>query len=326
GNILLDEYVKPDEPIVDHLTEYSGITPELMKEATCSLRRAQKHIRKIVDHNVILIGHSLDSDLNALQIAHPYCADTSLLYDSHRGPPYKPSLKHLATIYLKRMIQVTNKETKGHNSAEDALATMDLFKLKVKNGFMFGRKKNDMEMIFDRLQRHQVPKKGMILESNNGIQTFQSGMGVHYENVATDEKLTQELIQHLSLKDQNFILAKYDNLKFRDLEDDDVPPVVISSVTVDKVRAKKLSMFDQSIKQIYDEAPKNTAIVVMGGLGYVPNYTRLLKKYNKYKEFMQLRKTGEEDIEEKTWTKEDQAELEMESKKAKLSCTFVTIK
>lgn len=55
-------------------------------------------------------------------------------------------------------------------------------------------------------------------------------------------------------------------------------------------------------------------------------YFRLLKKYNKYKEFMQLRKTGEEDIEEKTWTKEDQAELEMESKKAKLSCTFVTIK
>lgn len=42
---------------------------------------------------------------------------------------------------------------------------------------------------------------------------------------------------------------------------------------------------------------------------------------------MHMYKTGEEDdIEEITWTSEDQKEFELESKKAKLTCTFVTVK
>ncbi|CAO3611640.1 unnamed protein product [Cunninghamella blakesleeana] len=338
GNILLDEYVRPDEPIIDYLTEYSGITPSIMAETDCSLRRAQKHVRKLVDHNVILVGHSIDSDLNALKLAHPYCADTSLLYDSPRGPPYKPSLRALTSIHLKRKIQVTSKEKLGHNSAEDALATMDLFKLKVKNGFKFGRNKNDLELIFDRFHRNRQPRKGMILECNTGKQTFQAGRGIQYGNLSTDELLTSEVIKQITNEggDEandhvNFILAKYDGLKFKDMMDDgdeDLPPVVTSSNTVvDREKAVKLAVFDQYLKRIYDEAPKNTAIVVLGGLGHVPKYIRLMKKYNKYKEFMNMRKTGEEeDLEEITWTSEDQNEFELESQKAKMTCSFVTVK
>lgn len=290
GNLLLDEYVRPDEPIIDYLTEYSGITPSIMAETNCSLRRAQKHVRKIVDHNVILIGHSIDSDLNALQLAHPYCADTSLLYDSPRGPPYKPSLRALAAVHLKRKIQVTSKEKQGHNSAEDALATMDLFKLKVAKGFKFGRNKNDLELIFDRFHRNRQPRKGMILECNStGKQTFQASRGVQYGSLSTDELLTNEVIKQISNNNSisdgddggnsdhvNFILAKYDSLKFKDMmDDDDIPPVVTSSTTiVDREKAVKLAVFDQHLKRIYDEAPKNTAIVVLGGLGHVPKYIR----------------------------------------------------
>lgn len=107
----------------------------------------QSHLLKLFQpaHKIILVGQSLNSDLKAIKLMHPYVIDTSLIFDHKRGKPYRPSLKWLAIKYLKREIQLgrnvnlpSHKKKSGHDSKEDALACIDLVKLKLEKGLAFG--------------------------------------------------------------------------------------------------------------------------------------------------------------------------------------------
>lgn len=278
GTKLLDEMVKPDEPIIDYLTKYSGITPEAMSNAQCSLRRAQKYVRRIVDHNTILVGHGLENDLKALRLAHPYCVDTSLLYDHHRGPPYKPSLRFLARNYLKRHIQDRNEAHIGHDSAEDAVATLDLFKLKLANKPNFGKFKRT-ELIMDRLLANRPPRESAIIESSkNAYRSFGSSHGGDYFRVDTDEELVEMTME--KIKEKDFLFTRYqtaDEERLRALEDDgeeSAPSIVPSAAVQDSERAVRLQTMDSYIKTVYKGLPKNSFIVVSGGVNNVPEYKK----------------------------------------------------
>ncbi|GMF00780.1 unnamed protein product [Ambrosiozyma monospora] len=93
GNVIVDELVKPDEEIIDYVTKYSGISEEMLKGVKTTFKDAQQLIIKHVSSKDILIGHSLESDLNTLKISHPRIIDTALCFDHPRGPPSKASLK-----------------------------------------------------------------------------------------------------------------------------------------------------------------------------------------------------------------------------------------
>jgi len=73
--------------------------------------------------------------MKALQMIHERVIDTSVLYPHTMGLPYKRSLKELSAQYLNRFIQ---QDKTGHDSYEDAVASMDLAKLKVSKGPSFG--------------------------------------------------------------------------------------------------------------------------------------------------------------------------------------------
>lgn len=267
--------VKPDEPIIDYLTKYSGITPEAMSNATCSLRRAQKHVRKLVDHNTILVGHGLENDLKAMQLAHPYCVDTSVLYDHHRGPPYKPSLRFLARSYLKRHIQDRNEAHIGHDSAEDARATLDLFKLKLAHKPSFGTFKRT-ELITDRLLANRPSRTSAILESSkNNYRSFGSTQGGDYFRVDTDEELVDMTLE--KIMDTNFLFTRYqtaDEEKLRRLEDKEnaAPSIVPSAAVQDSERANRLHKMDDHIRNVYNGLPENSFLIVSGGVSNVPMY------------------------------------------------------
>lgn len=90
----------------------------------------------------LLVGHSLENDLKALRVCHSNVLDTAIMFPHKRGLPYKNSLRWLANVFLKRQIQVccgmrcvglTRGQTadSGHDSREDAIAALDLAKLKV---------------------------------------------------------------------------------------------------------------------------------------------------------------------------------------------------
>ena len=149
GAIILDEYVKPLLPIKNYFTEFSGITEEILKDVTTSLEQVQKKLLSILKQHSILLGHSLESDLNALKLTHPFVVDTSIIYPHPRGLPLRSSLKFLANRYLKREIQKGGLQ--GHDSVEDARAVLDLVKLKCERGPRWGTSDANGESIFRRI-------------------------------------------------------------------------------------------------------------------------------------------------------------------------------
>lgn len=136
GVVLLDVLVKPDLPIIDYRSAYSGITKAMLDPISTQLEQVQAYFLSCVGPNTVLVGHSLESDLHALRVLHYNCVDTAHLYPHVRGFPYRNKLKYLAREYLHKIIQ--HSSAHGHDSIEDAQAALELVKLKVKHGSGFG--------------------------------------------------------------------------------------------------------------------------------------------------------------------------------------------
>jgi len=128
GVEIYESKVKPLHPILDYKSKYSGITEESLRHCTKRLIDVQLDLLKIFDKDSILIGHSLESDLKALKMVHFNVVDTSIIYPHKYGPPYKWGLKFLCEQHLQRIIQ----SEEGHDSKEDALASLDLVWKKLK--------------------------------------------------------------------------------------------------------------------------------------------------------------------------------------------------
>lgn len=142
GAVILDTLVKPYTPVIDYRSPYSGITEALLAPETTRLEQVQAYFFSCVGRNTVLVGHSLESDLNALRIIHRTCVDTAHLYPHARGFPYRNKLRYLAREYLQWNIQQQSTSDRGHDSIIDAQAALELVKLKVKFGPGFGARKS----------------------------------------------------------------------------------------------------------------------------------------------------------------------------------------
>jgi RNA exonuclease 1 len=134
----------------------------MLAPVTTTLRDIQQKLLKILHPKTILIGHSLNADLTALKLTHPFIIDTALLYPHPRGPPLKSSLKYLAQRYLNREIQKGHGTTgpgAGHDSIEDARTCLDLVKLKCEKGPQWGESDLASENIFKRISRTGIMYK-----------------------------------------------------------------------------------------------------------------------------------------------------------------------
>jgi RNA exonuclease 1 len=134
----------------------------MLAPVTTTLPDIQKKLLEILHPRTILVGHSLNSDLTALKITHPFLIDTAVIYPHPRGPPLKSSLKWLAQRYLNREIQKGHGTTgpgAGHDSIEDARTCLDLVKQKCEKGKEWGTSDSQGENIFKRVARAGVKYK-----------------------------------------------------------------------------------------------------------------------------------------------------------------------
>ncbi|GAB0093162.1 uncharacterized protein DMENIID0001_082340 [Sergentomyia squamirostris] len=145
---VYETLVMPPNPIVDYLTPYSGITAEMMKEARKTVPDVQREIRELLPADAILVGQSLNVDLNAMGMMHPYVIDTSIIYNLTGDKRFKSKLQVLAREFLGEKIQ---ENPEGHDSVEDSVATVKLVKLKLSKGMEFG----DVALTKKRENRHK---------------------------------------------------------------------------------------------------------------------------------------------------------------------------
>ncbi|XP_041642485.1 RNA exonuclease 1 homolog isoform X2 [Cheilinus undulatus] len=127
--VIYDTFVRPDNEVIDYNTRFSGISENDVKDNHTSLREVQKVLLSFIKADTILIGHGLETDLCALKLLHGTVVDTSVIFPHCLGPPHKLTLNSLTAEYLRRIIQ---ESVCGHDTAEDAVACMELMLWKLK--------------------------------------------------------------------------------------------------------------------------------------------------------------------------------------------------
>ncbi|KAJ3323747.1 hypothetical protein HDU76_013573, partial [Blyttiomyces sp. JEL0837] len=123
GNVLLDEFCKPAEEIVDYKTQFSGVTPQLLENAPPASVTQQKVAKMLADR--VVVGQSLDRDLEVLELELPptQIRDTALFYRRFHPLGKFFGLKDLARWNLGLEIQ-----TGSHDSVVDARTAMLLYR------------------------------------------------------------------------------------------------------------------------------------------------------------------------------------------------------
>ncbi|KAJ4312291.1 hypothetical protein N0V94_007519 [Neodidymelliopsis sp. IMI 364377] len=313
GTVAMDKLVKPDIPIKDYLTQWSGITPAMLEDVTTTLPDIQKELLELITPRTILVGHSLNSDLNAMKLTHPFIIDTGILFPHPRGPPYKQSLKWLAQKYLHREVQ---KGSSGHDSVEDSKTCLDLVKQKCEKGPKWGSGDTNAESIFKRLGRTSRPKSNNETRTGAVIdwgepQRGHGGQAQLSKGCKTDEQVVEAVDNALKglMEARDGATAKVDFVwaRLRELELargwwDDAKTADVELIRQnalqrlgllkdgeDEVEVKGPELGDavartvKHITQIYDSLPRCTALVVYSGTGDPREIRRLQAMQQQYR-------------------------------------------
>jgi len=253
-NLIFDELVKPANPITDYLTQWSGIAESDLEGVTTTLKDVQQQIKQWLTKNTILVGHSLENDLKALKIFHCRVADTSVLFP-HTVPGSKNSLKFLASKYLSLQIQDSS-----HDSTQDSITALRLFKLKKERGPLFGKEPEKYETLFDVLSRSN--KKSVYIDSVNNLNLFGGTGTASLIPVTSDAEVVSRTVSQLKNNEMHFIVSRLNSVT-QNLHE--TPDATFQEMT-------------QHISQILSSLPQNSLLIAFSGPGHTPKETEELTR------------------------------------------------
>ncbi|CAG8905118.1 unnamed protein product [Penicillium nalgiovense] len=85
GEVLISRYVNPSEEVLDWRYKFSGVTQGIMTSAVASgaafrtWQEARDKLWEFMDDSTVLVGHSLQYDLEVLGISHAKVVDSAIL-------------------------------------------------------------------------------------------------------------------------------------------------------------------------------------------------------------------------------------------------------
>lgn len=145
GKVLINHLVAPpvDVKLVSQWrTNITNITPRTMEKAILNntalqgVEGAREALFKYVDADTVLVGHSLQNDLEVLGMEHFNVVDSQILLCNPGKEGWRISLKDACRGLVKREIQNHGAGKHGHNCREDVMATRELVILYTKDAKM----------------------------------------------------------------------------------------------------------------------------------------------------------------------------------------------
>ncbi|KAK7080780.1 EXOIII [Halocaridina rubra] len=133
--LIYHKLVKPENEITNYLTQFSGITKSSLENVTTTIHSVHQDLRELLPSDAILVGHSLNCDLKAMKMMHPYIIDTAAVYNVNYIKNKPSSLRTLAKLFLNKDIQMN---PHGHDPTEDAVTALELVQLKLSKDIAFG--------------------------------------------------------------------------------------------------------------------------------------------------------------------------------------------
>ena len=322
------------------------MTAAKLATVTTTLSDIQSRLRTLLSSRVVLVGHSLNSDLAALKITHPFIIDTSVLYPHPRGPPLKSSLKYLSQKYLGREIQ-KNHGAAGHDSIEDASACLDLVKQKCEKGPKWGTSEATSESIYKRLSRTSRPgtvglfRTGAIVDHSASVRSFNSVADVCIRCENDDEVVSG--VKRAVAGDEDGAVVPGDGVDFTwarlhelevlrgwtndsgqampsssDFAASDAPPVEPSAVAL----SKAVSQTVHSIRSIHAALPPCTLFIVYSGTGDRRDMAKLQKMHWQFKREYATKKWDELSV---RWTDEEEQALRRACGKARKGVGLISV-
>ncbi len=258
-NCIYDTLVKPDKPVTDYRTKFSGIDENMLKNVTVTLNEVQRKLMEILPPESILVGHSLDNDLHALQLIHPFVIDTSCIFTPNATPMCKPGLRRLAKDLLQMDIQAGTGSS-GHNSIEDASTCMKLVQLKITSGQSCTIKFNQSTLSVITEFRTRGKNTGIV--DRRGVVSFFGRGASFFHTVETDAECVDKAIELIPQSDFTF-------LQFHEMEffHKNAKSVASEQSVVDGM--------DNNLLRLVEGCPKGTLLFVVCGSGDIRNVQKL---------------------------------------------------
>ena len=131
GQVIIDDCVVPQEPVLDYLTRFSGIEPgdldrNLTKKHLVTSRTAYLKIRLLVDRGCVFVGHGLEKDFRIVNVHVPphQIVDTLHIFKT-------PNARLISLRFLSNFLRGHDMQKDTHDSIEDARASWMCYRIGV---------------------------------------------------------------------------------------------------------------------------------------------------------------------------------------------------